>query len=823
MSKSKTIILFTFIFVLFIITFFSLYKDVNLLGGLRIHYDKEQVEQNAEQLMRNLDISTNGFEITANLKSNSSLIRQVQQNLGIKKGNKLLRKYLPGFYWKVDWQKPTNTSIAIGNRNEKSKGINNKLTVVYNNEGNLLEFSRHIPDSTSLRTVSPLRAGKIVKEFISRFGTIQNLSPKNNTQKDTTLFNNYSFISGTNEKYDFKIERKVELPHRTDYRYTWTGKSAYINDKIEMNINVSGSVVSKFKLDYEVPPAYSIDDFQAYRTTTQIIFYVIIFLLLMISAYKKIKVSEIGFKLAFVFAIVVFISFGLYFFSLISDRFRWEMLIPLLLGPLLFGTAMFLTWAVSEALTREVWKEKFVSIDLISNGYFFHSKVGENLFNGLSAGFGLTIIWLFLLLVIQNFKGVWNVAYNSNLISFFNSYIPALSILNKNIYLSLFYLTIFFNFMVSGLHKRLNSLTFLLLITSIIWGMVNTTSIHPLILGIIVEVIIGLFLILVYYKFDVLTTLIAILSFDSLNTGLSLFTSGNITYIQSGYIFIGLILLSVIFSTIALFTEDKITEYESITPAFEKNISERQRLQRELEIARDVQMSFLPTKSPQFKNLQISSRCLPALEVGGDYYDFIKFDENKIGIIIGDVSGKGTQAAFYMTLAKGFLKAVAKLSDSPAEVLKKMNALFYDNVEQGTFYSMIYAIFDMDKMVLRLARAGHNPVIVKNSLNNKIEILNPMGIALGLEKGIIFNKTINEIEINLNPDDIFVFYTDGFPEAMNKSRDEFGEEKLAEIVTQSVTMNTEDLLEILFAETKKFIGKAKQHDDMTMVVVRVSG
>lgn len=104
-----------------------------------------------------------------------------------------------------------------------------------------------------------------------------------------------------------------------------------------------------------------------------------------------------------------------------------------------------------------------------------------------------------------------------------------------------------------------------------------------------------------------------------------------------------------------------------------------------------------------------------------------------MGIIIGDVSGKGTQAAFYMTLTKGFLKALAKQTDSPAEVLTKMNELFYENVERGRFISMIYAIVDLNSMKIKIARAGHNPVIIHDD-EGKLNLISPNGLALGLEK-----------------------------------------------------------------------------------------
>jgi len=256
-------------------------------------------------------------------------------------------------------------------------------------------------------------------------------------------------------------------------------------------------------------------------------------------------------------------------------------------------------------------------------------------------------------------------------------------------------------------------------------------------------------------------------------------------------------------------------------PAFALNITERQRLQRELEIARDIQMSFLPKKNPLINYLDIASICIPALEVGGDYYDFIQFDGNKLGVIIGDVSGKGTQAAFYMILTKGFLKALAKSFRSPLKFLQDMNTLFYENVERGTFISMVCGIFDLENKKFMLARAGHNPVIVRKSAQKNAGTLHPTGLAIGLEKGIVFNKTIQEIEIEITKGDIFVFYTDGFTEARNKFKEEFGEERLVDIVKNNSGLTSEEILNQIIKEVKTFMGKTPQHDDMTMIVAKI--
>ena len=233
-------------------------------------------------------------------------------------------------------------------------------------------------------------------------------------------------------------------------------------------------------------------------------------------------------------------------------------------------------------------------------------------------------------------------------------------------------------------------------------------------------------------------------------------------------------------------------------------------------------MSFLPRANPEFTTLDIASRCLPALEVGGDYYDFVQLGGNRLGVVIGDVSGKGTQAAFYMTLTKGFLRALANMSDSPSFILTQLNRLFYDNVKRGVFISMIYGIFDMEDGTLSMARAGHNPVVMRKPSEQELQMIHPKGLALGMEKGDAFERLIQEVKIPLHPNDLFVFYTDGFPEAMNKEKEEFGDDRFEESIEKHSGGTAEEILQGVFQDVKLFAGKAEQHDDMTMVVVKIA-
>jgi sigma-B regulation protein RsbU (phosphoserine phosphatase) len=211
---------------------------------------------------------------------------------------------------------------------------------------------------------------------------------------------------------------------------------------------------------------------------------------------------------------------------------------------------------------------------------------------------------------------------------------------------------------------------------------------------------------------------------------------------------------------------------------------------------------------------------VPAQEVGGDYYDFVLLTGDRLGVVIGDVSGKGTEGAFYMTLTKGFLKAVVRASLSPAVVLTQANALFYENVNRGNFVSMVYASLEMRGTKVTFARAGHNPVILFRARTSLAEFFQPKGIALGLEPGEVFARTIEEVSVPLETGDVLVLYTDGFGEAMNAAREQFGEVRLQESVVRLAGGSSEEILSGILNDVRKFVGRAEQHDDMTMVVVK---
>jgi serine phosphatase RsbU (regulator of sigma subunit) len=258
---------------------------------------------------------------------------------------------------------------------------------------------------------------------------------------------------------------------------------------------------------------------------------------------------------------------------------------------------------------------------------------------------------------------------------------------------------------------------------------------------------------------------------------------------------------------------------QAITPAYVHHIAERERLKTELEVARKAQLRMLPQQIPQFAGLDIAAFSEPAKEVGGDYFDFVMFDGQRLGIVIGDVSGKGMPAALYMTLTKGFLQARADVNASPREILCRMNRNFYQAAERNIFVSLFYCVIDPINRKMVYARAGHNPLIVRHTASHTTKLLQPPGLAVGLESGEVFERIMKQESIDITPGDTLVFYTDGLTEGMNRHKEEFGEERLLEVIRGAENSTARELLAQIRKAHAAFVGREEQHDDLTCLVV----
>jgi serine phosphatase RsbU (regulator of sigma subunit) len=252
-----------------------------------------------------------------------------------------------------------------------------------------------------------------------------------------------------------------------------------------------------------------------------------------------------------------------------------------------------------------------------------------------------------------------------------------------------------------------------------------------------------------------------------------------------------------------------------------QNELERERMFRELEIAHQVQLKLLPKEKPRLSRGDLAGFCLPAKEVGGDYYDYIDLGDGKTGIVTGDVSGKGVPAAIYMTLTKGILQSQAPSTPSPGRVLSHLNRLMYQSIERGAFVTLFYAVWNPKTQTMSYARAGHNPALYWNSSENGLSRIEPPGIALGLERGGVFDHVIEEQSIHVRSGDLFIMYTDGLTEARNIHDQQYGEHRLMDLLKNHIKESPDSILESLSRDVADFTGGAEQFDDMTMVVFKM--
>jgi serine phosphatase RsbU (regulator of sigma subunit) len=250
--------------------------------------------------------------------------------------------------------------------------------------------------------------------------------------------------------------------------------------------------------------------------------------------------------------------------------------------------------------------------------------------------------------------------------------------------------------------------------------------------------------------------------------------------------------------------------------------AEKERLEEELRIARQIQMSLLPQGAVDLPGLRIAALCLPAAEVGGDYYDLLPLSETRMGLLVADVSGKGTSAALYMAELKGLVLSLSRIHESPKKLLSEANRILAANMDPRSFVTMTYAIVDTARRTLRHARAGHNPVIQLEKRTMRTRVLAPAGIGLGMDRGERFDAVLEELEVPLERGDIFLFFTDGLSEAMNVRDELFGEQRLRDVLEQAATLSSEELRERILVEIRSFVGEASQHDDMTLVILKVA-
>jgi serine phosphatase RsbU (regulator of sigma subunit) len=248
--------------------------------------------------------------------------------------------------------------------------------------------------------------------------------------------------------------------------------------------------------------------------------------------------------------------------------------------------------------------------------------------------------------------------------------------------------------------------------------------------------------------------------------------------------------------------------------AAEQRDAER-RAAHELEIARQVQARLFPQRLPELESLEYAGDCVQTHQVGGDYYDFLDLGQSRLGLVLGDIAGKGIAAALLMANLQANLRSqCATAVDQPEQLLRSVNRLFYENTADNAYATLFYSEFDDRTCRLRYANCGHLPGLVVQS-DGTVTRLSSTAPVLGL-----FSEwPCHTAELQLSPGDLFAIYSDGITEAFNQRDEEFGEQRLLDVMTRARDLSASQIVTTVFDEVRRFSGD-RQRDDVTFIVAR---
>jgi sigma-B regulation protein RsbU (phosphoserine phosphatase) len=249
----------------------------------------------------------------------------------------------------------------------------------------------------------------------------------------------------------------------------------------------------------------------------------------------------------------------------------------------------------------------------------------------------------------------------------------------------------------------------------------------------------------------------------------------------------------------------------------------KNKIDTDLSLASSIQSMLLPKKMPQVPQIDIAALYLPAQKIGGDLYDVFQIDDNRFGVAVADVSGKGIPASLLMAICQSNLRHLAKSGISPARVLSDLNAIMREEMRRDMFVTMIYGIVDVAEETLTLSRAGHElPLVLRKMADGsfKTEFIQCDGMALGMAKERLFDALIQEKTMPFGKDEILVLYTDGITEAANPHGEQYGSTRLSDSILDLREMSADTINERVFDRVVQFSAGCGQADDVTMLTIK---
>lgn len=259
---------------------------------------------------------------------------------------------------------------------------------------------------------------------------------------------------------------------------------------------------------------------------------------------------------------------------------------------------------------------------------------------------------------------------------------------------------------------------------------------------------------------------------------------------------------------------------DGLQAAQELRVAQRA-LEYELSLASRIQTRLLPPHVPKIAGFDVAVHYAAAKEVSGDYYDFIRVDDDRLGFVVADVSGKGVPAALVMTMTRSLLRIAAREQPSPARALELVNRFLTPDLDRGLFVTVVYFILTPSTSEVLLVRAGHNPPLHFQASARKLLRIQPRGLAIGLHRqGALFETELRVQSVSLGAGDVLLAYTDGVIEAKDREGDDYTEARLAEIVAAAARGAADDIVTAIVGDVERHQHGCERADDITVVALK---
>ena len=791
-----------------LIVFLILFPRAQPSASIGIEVDRNTALQIAETFLSESMKEPNTIDFTnrsVNFQADNRLTSFLSHIEASQQERALLINHSAPYYWDVTLANPSEGGTYFI-----------KVSV----DGIVFECTYRPPDAYTSDRLTPPEAEREARDRISQLMPVE--------------WDGYSRVDANS----------VDVDERTEHTFTWRTDDAVAGKaRHKINATVIGNRVVSWGRSIEFPRTYN--QFYTNRNNThnltnvsQVILSIFLWVVALFVFAFRFRASEVSWRNGLVvtslllLVLVVFWTDSFDYLSDLgpddSDSGLSQIIIYINLGLQLFFMCfgVFFIWMSGESLSRDIWPARLRAIDGLFARQLFSPDLGRAILRGFSLGLGQLGIWYVLLFVVSGHPDVWPTvgfreqqlltAHSPSL--FFIPISPISDAISSAILLSSYAAVFVLSLMQKITGRRLLAV---LLPWIVFYGIyADTTVIFPQWMTAIAGLISGILFFVFFFRYDLLTVMVGTFVYALLPTLFLYLHQPTTSFTITGSV--GLVFVTGLFVYgLVARLRGKVLDETAIVPAYARNITERQRLKLELDVARRAQLQMLPRSIPQPTGLDIAAFTVPAREVGGDYFDFFELSDNKIGFAVGDVSGKGMPAALYMTLLKGSLQSQATRDTSPRTLLSHINRTFYQTAERNTFVTLLYGIIDLQQSALTFSRAGHNPIVIYRSSNQTLFFLKPPGLGIGLEKGDVFDRVLAEESFGLIPGDIIVVYTDGLTEARNLKEEEFGEDRLNDIIKSHPVSSAEDLLQRIKDGYHAFTGRAEPHDDLTCLIIRV--